>query len=189
MDDGFLIRQTLSGKRNAFRMLVVRYQRPLFRFLGGFGLGQAIAEELAQETFLRAYRNLSGYDAGKAKFSSWLFTIAKNLALNERARSHQRQPHADVAADEAESLARDSVPSAHEALETGELRLRVQRALQRLPEILRSTLVLAYLKELSMDEIASIESCSVGAVKSRIFRGKQLLRAELVESEDRNGRV
>ena len=188
MDDGFLIRQTLSGKRNAFRMLVVRYQRPLFRFLGGFGLGQTIAEELAQETFLRAYRNLSGYDAGKAKFSSWLFTIAKNLALNERARSHQRLPHAD-AADEAESLARDSVPSAHEALETGERHLRVQRALQRLPEILRSTLVLAYLKELSMDEIASIECCSVGAVKLRIFRGKQLLRAELVESEDRNGRV
>jgi RNA polymerase sigma-70 factor (ECF subfamily) len=188
MDDGFLIRQTLSGKRNAFRMLVVRYQRPLFRFLGGFGLGQAIAEELAQETFLRAYRSLSGYDAGKAKFSSWLFTIAKNLALNERACSHQRLPHAD-AADEAELLVRDSVPSAHEALETGERRLRVQRALQRLPEILRSTLVLAYLKELSMDEIASIESCSVGAVKSRIFRGKQLLRAELVTSEDRNGRV
>ena len=134
MDDGFLIRQTLSGKRNAFRMLVVRYQRPLFRFLGGFGLGQAIAEELAQETFLRAFRNLPGYDAGKAKFSSWLFTIAKNLALNERARSHQRLPHADVAAAEAESLARDSVPSAHEALESGERRLRVQRALQRLPE-------------------------------------------------------
>jgi len=54
MDDGFLIRQTLSGKPNAFRLLVVRYQRPLFRFLGGFGLDQAVAEELAQETFLRA---------------------------------------------------------------------------------------------------------------------------------------
>jgi len=62
MDDGFLIRQTLSGKPNAFRLLVVRYQRPLFRFLGGFGLDQAVAEELAQETFLRAYRNLAGYE-------------------------------------------------------------------------------------------------------------------------------
>jgi len=183
MDDGFLIRQVLSGNRNAFRLLVVRYQRPLFRFLGGFGLVQAVAEELAQETFLRAYRNLSGYDAGKAKFSSWLLTIAKHLAMNEKARSHQRAPHTDVLSSEAELSGLDSVPRAHQALEVEERRTRVQRALQSLPEVLRSALVLAYLKELSLDEIAIIESCSVGAVKSRIFRGKQLLRAELAETE------
>ena len=182
MDDGFLIRQTLSGNRNAFRLLVVRYQRPLFRFLGGFGLGQAVAEELAQETFLRAYGNLAGYDAAKAKFSSWLFTIAKNLAMNELARSHQRAPHVDVSA--VELPGRDGASGAHEAVESAERRRRVQRALQRLPEVLRSALVLAYLKELSMDDIATIEGCSVGAVKTRIFRGKQLLRAELAEKED-----
>jgi len=184
MDDGFLIGQVLSGNRNAFRLLVVRYQRPLFRFLGGFGLAQAVAEELAQETFLRAYRNLSVYDPAKAKFSSWLLTIAKHLAMNEKARSHQRAPHTDVSAIEAEWSGRDPVPRAHEALETEERSTRVQRALQRLPEVLRSALVLAYLKELSLDEIATIEGCSVGAVKSRIFRGKQLLRAELVQKED-----
>jgi len=177
MDDGFLIGQTLGGNRNAFRMLVVRYQRPLFRLLGGFGLGQAVAEELAQETFLRAYRNLAGYDASKAKFSSWLFTIAKHLAINETARSSHRAPQVDVSA--AELPMRDSLAGAHEALESAERRTRVQRALQRLPEVLRSALVLAYLKELSMDDIATIECCSVGAVKSRIFRGKQLLREEL----------
>lgn len=181
MDDGFLIRQTLGGNRNAFRFLVVRYQRPLFRFLGGFGLGQAVAEELAQEAFLRAYRSLAGYDATKAKFSSWLFTIAKHLAINESARGSQRAPRADVSA--AELPSRDSVPGAHEALESAEGRTRVQRALQRLPEILRSALVLAYLQELSMDDIATIEGCSVGAVKSRIFRGKQLLREELSKED------
>ena len=183
MDDGFLIRQTISGNRNAFRMLVVRYQRPLFRFLGGFGLGQAVAEELAQEAFLRAYRNLASYDVAKARFSSWLFTIAKHLAMNERARSSRRAPHTDVSAGEAELPERGSVPSAHEAIEAKERRRSVHRALQRLPEVLRGTLILAYLKELSMDEIASIESCSVGAVKSRIFRGKQLLRAELAKED------
>ena len=183
MDDGFLIRQVLSGNRNAFRLLVVRYQRPLFRFLGGFGLAQAVAEELAQEAFLRAYRNLSGYDATKAKFSSLLLTIAKHLALNEKARSHQRIPHTDMSASETELSGRDPVPPAQEALETEERRMRVQRALQCLPEVLRSALVLAYLKELSLGEIATIESCSVGAVKSRILRGKQLLRAQLAETE------
>jgi RNA polymerase sigma-70 factor (ECF subfamily) len=183
MDDGFLIRQTLSGNRNAFRLLVVRYQRPLFRFLGGFGLGQAVAEELVQETFLRAYRNLSGYDAAKAKFSSWLFTIAKNLALNEKARKSQHAPHDEASESEPELSGRDSSLCAYEALEVAERRTRVHKALQRLPEALRSVLVLAYLKELSMDDIATIECCSVGAVKSRIFRGKQCLRAELVKED------
>jgi RNA polymerase sigma-70 factor (ECF subfamily) len=166
MDDGFLIRQTLSGNRNAFRLLVVRYQRPLFRFLGGFGLGQAVAEELAQETFLRAYGNLAAYDAAKAKFSSWLFTIAKHLAINESARISHRAPHVEVSGEELSG--RDGVPGAHEALESAERRTRVQRALQQLPEVLRSALILAYLKELTMDDIATIECCSVGAVKSRI---------------------
>jgi RNA polymerase sigma-70 factor (ECF subfamily) len=178
MDDGFLIGQTLSGNRNAFRLLVVRYQRPLFRFLGGFGLGQAVAEELAQETFLRVYRNLAGYDAAKAKFSSWLFTIAKHLAINEKARSSQRASHVDVA-NQADLPSRDSAWDPHAASESSQRRGRVQRALQRLPDVLRSALILAYLKELTMDDIATVEGCSVGAVKSRIFRGKQLLRAEL----------
>jgi RNA polymerase sigma-70 factor (ECF subfamily) len=142
-----------------------------------------VVEELAQETFLRAYRSLATYDAAKAKFSSWLFTIAKHLAMNEKARLYQHAPHLDVATSEAELSGREPVPGAHEVLEADERRSRVQRALHRLPEILRSALILAYLKELSLDDIATIECCSVGAVKSRIFRGKRLLRAELVKEE------
>ena len=184
MDDGFLIRQTLAGNPNAFRMLVIRYQRPLFRFLAGFGMAQAVAEELAQETFLRAYRSLGGYDAAKAKFSSWLFTIAKRLAMNERARADQRAPHLDVSALKSELCGLDGDSGAQQAIEKAEQRTRVQRAVQRLPELLRSAVVLAYVKELSMDEIATVEGCSVGAVKTRIFRGKQILRAELADPRD-----
>jgi RNA polymerase sigma-70 factor (ECF subfamily) len=182
MDDGFLIRQIVSGNRNAFRMLVVRYQRPLFRFVGGFGLGQAVAEEVAQEAFLRAYKNLASYDPAKATFSSWLFSIAKHLALNEAARSRHRAPHVDLSASEVNAMAAEGIP--HEVLEAEEHRARIQQALQNLPDILRSALVLAYIKELSMDDIAEIESCAVGTVKSRIFRGKQLLRAALARTED-----
>ena len=188
MDDGFLIRQVVSGNRDAFRMLVVRYQRPLFRFLGGFGLGQAVAEEVAQEAFLRAYRNLARYDSAKATFSSWLFTIAKHLALNEAARASHRASHLDVSAGAAlamvESTTTGGSPGAHETIETDERRNRVQQALQKLPDVLRSALVLAYVKELSLSDIAEIESCALGTVKSRIFRGKQLLRAALAQPED-----
>jgi len=184
MDDGFLTRQVLAGNRNAFRLLVVRYQRPLFRFLGGFGHGQAVAQELAQESFLRAYRNLASYDASKARFSSWLFTIAKHLAMNEAARCYRHAPHADMATSEAELPVQETAPLAHEMLEKEQRRSRVHEELQKLPQLLRSAVVLAYMRELSMDDIAKIESCTVGTVKSRIFRGKQLLRAALAETED-----
>jgi len=181
MDDGFLIHQVLGGNRNAFRLLVVRYQRPLFRFLFGFGLGPAVTEEVAQEVFLRAFRSLSSFDPAKATFATWLFTIAKRLALNEGARVRQRAEH--VAVDE-ERLPAADAPSAQDKIERSERTGRVQRALQTLPETLRSTLLLAYLKELSLEQIAQIESCAVGTVKSRIFRGKALLRAALVNSEE-----
>jgi len=184
MDDGFLIRQVLGGNREAFRLLVVRYQRPLFRYLGGFGLERAAADELAQETFLRAFRGLGRYDASQATFSSWLFTIAKHLALNETARSHRRAPHVELPEGASGLPAAPAASSPHEALDRAERSQRVRQALHGLPELLRSPLVLAYVKELSLDDIAAVEGCAVGTVKSRIFRGKQLLRAALAESED-----
>jgi RNA polymerase sigma-70 factor, ECF subfamily len=188
MDDNFLIRQILGGHRNAFRLLVIRYQRPLFRYLGGFGLGRAVTEELAQEVFLRAFRALDSFDASKAAFSTWLFTIAKRLALNERSRSRERATHVEpeesqmAASQEAAGERLEDRPD--DRLERSERRSRVRQALQTLPEALRSTLLLAYLKELSMDQIAQIENCALGTVKSRIFRGKALLRAALVDWED-----
>jgi RNA polymerase sigma-70 factor, ECF subfamily len=184
MDDGFLIRQVLGGNRNAFRLLLIRYQRPLFRFLHGMGFEAAATEELAQEAFLRAYRSLSDYDPGKARFSSWLFTIAKHLAQNEAARSHRRAPHLDWQEPATAAELPAPSPSPHEALEQAERGRRVREAIQKLPDLLRGTLVLAYVKELSMQDIAAIESCAIGTVKSRISRGKQLLRTTLSESEE-----
>jgi RNA polymerase sigma-70 factor (ECF subfamily) len=184
MDDAFLIRQVLGGNRGAFHLLVVRYQRPIFRFLGGMGLEAAAVEELAQESFLRAFRNLGSYDAGKATFSAWLFTIARNLALNEIARSRRRAPHVAWQEQALGADVGEPRPSAQEALEIAERRRRVRLAIGRLPDLLRGVLVLAYMKELSIEDIAAVECCSVGTVKSRLFRGKKLLREALAQSED-----
>jgi RNA polymerase sigma-70 factor (ECF subfamily) len=183
MDDGFLIRQVLGGNRNAFRLLVIRYQRPVFRFLGGLGFEAAAAEELAQEAFLRAYRSLADYDPDRARFSTWLFTIAKHLALNEAARSHRCAPHVAWHEPAAAELPAPS-GQPHEVAEQAERSRRVRQAIGKLPEFLRGTLVLAYVQELSMQDIAAIEGCAVGTVKSRIARGKQLLRAALAPSEE-----
>jgi RNA polymerase sigma-70 factor (ECF subfamily) len=196
MDDRELIRRILEGESDTYRILVIRYQRPLFRFLRAFRLPEAVVEELAQETFLRAYRSLASYDSARgATFSTWLFTIAKNLALNESARARTRgegrgRAGADAAAGE-DTRPRDATvdraavtdPPQLEALERAERRSMLGRALGALPRAFRSAVVLAYLKELSLDEIAVIERCSVGTVKSRIFRGKRLLAAALSRTE------
>lgn len=179
MDDAFLIRQVTGGHRDAFRLLVIRYQRPLFRFLVGFGFEQAAVEDLAQEAFLRAYRSLHDFDAARSSFSSWLFTIAKHLALNEGARSHRRRPHDEIPAE----LPGEEVASTPDVLERHERGHRLRQALARVPEMLRSALVLSYLKEHSLNEIAAIEGCTVGAVKSRIVRGKQQLLAAYLDME------
>jgi len=183
MDDSFLISKVVDGNRNAFRLLVLRYQRPIFKFLGGFGIEQAVVEELAQETFLRAYRSLSAFDSSKSAFSTWLFTIAKHLVLNENARSARRLPHVAVDVDAADPVVLETSP-ASQLVENAERSGHVRRALQALPSPLRSALVLAYMKEHSLAEVAAIEGCSVGAVKSRIYRGKQLLRLRLAGMEE-----
>src|SRR3569623_2794207 len=103
MDDEFLVRQILGGNRDAFRLLVLRYQRPLFRFLGLLGFTRDAAEDVAQQTFLRVYRALGSFAPQQAKFSTWLFTIAKRVAANERQRAHHHraQPLGAALVDEA----------------------------------------------------------------------------------------
>jgi DNA-directed RNA polymerase specialized sigma24 family protein len=87
MEDEALVGQILRGNQEAFRLLVLRYQRPLFRFLGLLGFDGASCEDLAQQTFLSAFRALADFDPGRARFSTWLFTIAKRHASHERERA------------------------------------------------------------------------------------------------------
>jgi RNA polymerase sigma-70 factor, ECF subfamily len=181
MDDMFLIKQTLAGNENAFKFLVLRYQRPMFKFLATFRLSQSVVEEIAQESFVRAYRGLTTYDPAKgASFSSWLFTIARNLALNERERNHRQSKVIEAAMQQHQSRAVDPQPDPQEQLEQEESKGKLLRAMSLVPEPFRQALVLSYLRELSIAEIAQIECCSAGTVKSRIFRGKQLLKTILI---------
>jgi RNA polymerase sigma-70 factor (ECF subfamily) len=179
MDDAFLIRKVLGGQRDAFRLLVLRWQRPVFRFLGLLGLPPPTVEDLAQETFLRVFRNLGSFDASKAKFSTWLFTIARRLAANEIERGTTRRreltaPPADVVDPAADQL---------EALATRERGIRLRRALTALPEPLRAVLLLSQVEGLSLEEVAGVEGCAVGTVKSRMFRARKLLRTALAQEE------
>jgi RNA polymerase sigma-70 factor (ECF subfamily) len=185
MEDSFLIRQVLGGNREAFRFLVLRYQRPLLAFLGGFRLETQAREDLAQEAFLRAYRNLEEFDADRSSFASWLFVIARNQALNELAKHSRASEIAEKDEDDsAYERAADDAPAADVQLDDGIRKKKLGAALQGLPLSFRSAVTLSYLKELSLEEIARIERCSVGTVKSRVFRGKKLLRLALRNGEE-----
>jgi RNA polymerase sigma-70 factor (ECF subfamily) len=180
-----VIHRVLSGDRAVFRVLVVRYQRPIFRFLASFRLSAAQREELAQEVFLRAYRHLDDFDSSRATFSCWLFTIAKNLAAHELARmSHRKEQVVEPLPEPTQDALAPPAVSQDVALEKAEQHALALRALAKLPQVFRNAVTFAYLHELSLEDIAAIEQCSVGTVKSRIFRGKQLLRQALARSED-----
>jgi RNA polymerase sigma-70 factor (ECF subfamily) len=178
MDDELLISQTLAGNRQAFRLVVLRYQRPLFRFLGLLGFRGARAEDVAQETFLRAFKALATFDAARGPFSTWLFAIARRLAIGEwqRARQEGTAPAEFV---EPRSLSPDPAES---SLLTERAR-RIERALLALPEQLRTTFFFSQIKELTLEEVAELEGCAVGTVKSRIFRAREQLRLALAEDE------
>ena len=178
MEDLFLINQVLSGNNTAFRLIVRRYQRPIFKFLSSFDFSQPKLEELAQETFLKAYKNLKNYDSVKASFSTWLFIVAKNLAINETNKSYRKF---EITEEVDFNFIQNNDLSQLQELEIRERFMVLKKALIGLPTNFRNAITLSYLKEFSMDEIAEIENCSVGTVKSRIFRGKQMLKAFILK--------
>ena len=175
-----ILRRIAAGDRQAFAGIVERFQRPLFGFLGRLGMHQAQADELAQETFLRAWRGLGTYQPGKAAFSTWLFAIARHLALDELTRQARRpdlatgDPLPEVASDD---------PQPPALLARAQEHRRVHAALGRLPLADRSALALFHIEGLGLAEVARIENCTEGALKVRLHRARLRLRA-LLENDD-----
>lgn len=173
LDINDVIGRINKGDKQAFAEIVMQYQQPLFGFLGRMSIQQALAEEIAQETFIRVWRNLGEYQASKAAFSTWLFTIARNLAFNEFSRA--RSQYELAAGDDLPDIASEEPEPMH-ILCTKQRQLKLQLALRQLNMQDRSAIGLAYVQELTMADIARIENCSVEAVKTRLHRAKEKLR-------------
>jgi RNA polymerase sigma-70 factor (ECF subfamily) len=169
-----------EGDREAFGRLVRELQGPLFGFLGRMGLNQARGEEIAQETFLRVWQHFSRYRADRGSLTTWTFTIARNLALNSlsRAASQREVPFGDALPEIACER-----PLPGEALAVQQQHHRLRRALLALPPGDRALLALIYVQELSHADVARIEGCSAGAIKTRAHRAKARLR-QIMEDED-----
>ena len=172
MDTNRLIDQILQGDRQAYAQVVARYQDGIFAFLWRMGLRRAVIEELAQETFVRAWTHLGDFQPARSAFSTWLFAIGRNLALNEIGRAGHRLEVASE--DDVEIAACDDTPAT--ALERKRSRARIHAALGRLAPAQRSVLALSYLSELSIAEVAAIEGIGVGAVKVRLHRARRAMR-------------
>lgn len=175
-----------EGDREAFRTLFERHSGAITRFAGHFVGNPARGEEIAQEVFLQLYRARERYEP-RARFSTYLYTIAQNLCRNEVRRPEYRtraQPIEDdpERAIDLSALAPGRTPGEGEAEASGrELAERLRTLLAELPEAQRAALILSRSQELRYQEIGEILSCSEQAVKSLIFRATQRLKEGLKE--------
>ena len=169
-----LVARARDGDMAAFEELVMRHADRLYGSLRRFGLDDAEAQEVAQETFLRAWRGLASF-RGDAQFFTWLYRIGFNEAQRRLAR---RPAVGAIATDGDEALAHvaDARPGPASEAELGELREALVRALGDLPVDLRAPVVLRDVEGLSTSEAASVLELSEAAFKSRLHRGRMALR-------------
>lgn len=181
-DDSALIQRSRDGDPRAFEGLVRRYQDRLYGSLVHLLGSTHDALDVAQETFLLAYQNLSSF-RGNSAFYSWLFRIAYNAAISYRRRQKRPLPSLDLAREQNGFDPRDhrsAVDPAHDMI-AEERRQLVHSALAELADEFREVLVLKELEGLPYEEIAEIVGCPIGTVRSRIHRARSELREKLAK--------
>ena len=176
-----------AGDEQSFELLLQRYRTPLVNFLYRMVRNREQAEDLAQEVFIRVYRAREEY-VPSAKFTTWLFRIATNLALNSiRDNRHQKREmsiDAPIAADAEDGDEKtfeiaDKQQTAEQKLVEDARKKMIRHAIEKLPEKQRAAVLLHKYQELDYAEIAKILSCSESALKSLLFRAYEALRVEL----------
>jgi RNA polymerase sigma-70 factor (ECF subfamily) len=182
--DAALMLQVKQGDAAAFTTLVEKYQQPVLNLAFRTLHDEAEAEDLAQTVFVQAWKSAARYQPS-AKFATWLFTIARNLCLNEiRRRKRHPAESLDQTRDDGSDQPVHQIEdrrtrAATDDLLRGELEHKVDEALDALPENQRTALLLCRQEELSYEEIAAVLGCSLSATKSLIHRARETLKARL----------
>lgn len=177
-----LVRRVQAGQKNAFDLLVRKYQHKIFAVISRYIHNHAEAQDVAQDTFLRAYRALANF-RGDSAFYTWLYTIATNTAKNHLVAMGRRPPGDDIQIDDAAQLEgglrlRDSATPEREMMRQ-EIERAVTAAVDRLPADLRQAITLREVDGLSYEEIAQAMNCPIGTVRSRIFRARDAIDQNL----------
>jgi RNA polymerase sigma-70 factor (ECF subfamily) len=177
-----LAAQALAGSAEAFRGLVELYHRPILTFVGRMVGDRGLADDLAQDVFLRAWRHLGEYDPSR-KFSSWLFKIAHNRTIDQLRRSKLRFTLPLGVDDDEEGIkdvaAPEEASSPLRQAEAAELQRLVQESLSGLRPSYREILLLRFEQDMQYDEIAGVLGVALGTVKVQLHRARKALAREL----------
>jgi RNA polymerase sigma-70 factor, ECF subfamily len=184
MVDADVMLRVKNGDDAAFEYLVTKFRRPMLSFMYRMARNSAVAEELVQEVFLRVYRSRATYNA-EAKFSTWLYRIATNLAVNHARDTKYERPELSVNLDEPDSetgqvldLA-DGAPTAEQVLLRRERLAAIRQHVQNLPERQRMAVLMHKYQGLDYRQIAEVLKLSESATKSLLFRAYETLREKL----------
>lgn len=180
--DQALVERVQGGDKKAFDLLVLKYQQRIMKVLSRYVRDHSEVQDLAQEAFIKAYRALPNF-RGDSAFYTWLYRIAINTAKNFVVAQGRRPPSDDIEATEAEqydgeSALKDYASPERETLRD-EIKETVFKAIDELPEDLKTAITLRELEGMSYEEIADAMDCPIGTVRSRIFRAREAIDHQL----------
>jgi RNA polymerase sigma-70 factor (ECF subfamily) len=188
-DESLMLRYR-DGDVRAFEVLVARHRKPVYNFILRFVRDSAQAEDVTQETFLRLIKGADAYER-QAKFTTWLYTIARNLCVDAARRGKHRKAaslDAPLDGDEGSASLLDLVPDSGAGVDrqaqSRELALRIRNAIEALPDEQREIFLLREVADLQFNEIASVVGCPENTVKSRMRYALEKLREALEEYRD-----
>jgi RNA polymerase sigma-70 factor (ECF subfamily) len=179
LDDAEIVRRILNGDEDLFALLVNRYRTRLYRFIGRYTNDSEDARDVTQDVFFKVYGALDSFDS-KYKFSTWLFRIAGNAAIDHLRRRKIRALPLDLPPDsegeERRMEPKETRPNPLEDLTRRRLGQALDQAIERLPDDYRELISLRHYGELPYEEIAELKGMPLGTVKNKLFRARQALR-------------
>jgi RNA polymerase sigma-70 factor, ECF subfamily len=184
LSDAEIMLRVKAGDESAFDFLVQKYRRAMVSFMYRMSHNAAAAEDLAQEVFLRVYRSRAGYEAS-AKFTTWLYRIATNLAVNHARDTRHERPENQLSLDEPDEetgttldLA-DATPNVEQEILRRERLAAIRAKVQALPERQRMAVIMHKYQQMDYKQIAEVLKLSESATKSLLFRAYETLREQL----------
>ena len=186
VSDADIMLRVKTGDQSAFEYLVQKYRRPIVSFMYRMARNAAAAEDLAQEVFLRVYRSRESYEA-TAKFTTWLYRIATNLAVNHARDTRHERPEVQVSLDEPDEdtgttlEVPDSSLNAEQAIVRRERMMAIRNKVEALPEQQRLAVIMHKYQQMDYKQISEVLKKSESATKSLLFRAYETLREQLKE--------
>ncbi len=182
LTDGELIQTAIRGREDGFEELVRRYQRPITGYIYRMLNNYDASLDVTQEVFIKVYNSLERYSS-EYKFSTWLYRIAHNAAIDHMRRNSVNQQSIEAEnADGSYQLQIESTqPNPEQQRERSEWRREIETVVKCLPQVYRELILLRHSQDLSYDEIAEITNLPLGTVKNRLFRAREMMREIFVE--------